>query len=147
MPDFIPGDTRPGLQVTLQGKYAMSVKLSIREQGDVRIVDVSGRLTMGEGANTLASTVHQMATAGQKKMVLNLREVSVLDSAGIGVLVSTFASVNNQGGHLKLENLSSRVKNLLLLTKLYTVFEVYEDEASAVSSFRDSAFEASTTQG
>ena len=125
----------------------MSIKLSIREESGVTIVDLSGRLTLGEGASTLGIMVRQMTAAGHKNMLLNLGEVSVLDSAGMGVLVSAFANVKNQGGHLKLLNLSSRLKNLLLVTKLYTVFEVYDDAAAAVRSFGEPAVGAPAHQG
>ena len=113
----------------------MSVKLSIRRVNDVRIVDVFGRVTLGEGASMLRDALRAMSKEGEKKILLNLAELTYLDSSGIGVLVGCFATLRNQGGHLKLLNLTSRVKDLLLITKLYTVFEVYEDEAAAIESF------------
>ena len=112
----------------------MSVKLSIRRVNDVRIVDVFGRITLGEGSSMLRDALRAMANEGEK-ILLNLAELTYLDSSGIGVLVGCFATLRNQGGNLKLLNLTSRVKDLLLITKLYTVFEVYEDEAAAIESF------------
>ncbi len=113
----------------------MSVKLSTRQVGDVSVIDVSGRITLGEGSSTLRDALRDMVSKGQKKILLNLGDVSYIDSSGIGELVSGFTSVANQGGQLKLLNLTKRVKDLLQITKLYTVFEVHEDEASAIRSF------------
>jgi len=101
----------------------------------VTIVDISGRITLGEGSSTLRETVRDMLSKGQKKILLNLGDVSYIDSSGIGELVSSFTSVNNQGGQLKLLNLQKKVHDLLQITKLYTVFEVHTDEAAAVRSF------------
>jgi anti-sigma B factor antagonist len=103
--------------------------------GDVTVVDVAGRITLGEGASTLRDTVRTLAGGGQKKILLNLADVSYIDSSGIGELVSGFTSVANSGGALKLVNLTKRVQDLLQITKLYTVFEVFDDEAKAVRSF------------
>jgi anti-sigma B factor antagonist len=113
----------------------MSVQVSIRRVNDVRVVDVSGRVTLGEGASTLRDTLRAMANEGEKKVLLNLAGLVYLDSSGIGVLVGSFASMRNQGGQLKLLNLTGRVKDLLLVTKLYTVFEIFEKEATAIESF------------
>jgi anti-sigma B factor antagonist len=122
----------------------MSLKLAIREMGSACVVDVSGRVTLGEGTATLRDTLRELVTAGHKKILLNLAELSYLDSSGIGVLVASFATISSQGGQLKLLNLTKRVQDLLLLTKLYTVFEVYDDEAVAVGSFAESSVEASS---
>ena len=113
----------------------MSVKLNTRQVGDVSVIDVSGRITLGEGSSTLRDALRELAGKGQKKILLNLGEVSYIDSSGIGELVSGFTSVTNSGGELKLLNLTKRVKDLLQITKLYTVFDVHESEASAVRSF------------
>ncbi|HZT31605.1 MAG TPA: STAS domain-containing protein [Bryobacteraceae bacterium] len=113
----------------------MSVKLSTRQVGDVTVVDVAGRITLGEGSSTLRDTLREMVASNQKKILLNLGEVSYIDSSGIGELVSGFTTVTNQGGQLKLLNLTKRVKDLLQITKLYTVFDVHDDEAGAVRSF------------
>ncbi len=120
----------------------MSVVLNTRQVGDIAILDVSGRITLGEGASTLRNAIRAMVREGQKKILLNLGEVSYIDSSGLGVLVSAFATVTNQGGQLKLLNVISRVKDLLLITKLYTVFDVYDDEASGVRSFSEIGVEA-----
>jgi anti-sigma B factor antagonist len=99
------------------------------------VIDVVGRITLGEGATTLRETIRGLVTKGDKKIVLNLSEVSYIDSSGIGELVSGFTSATNQGGVLKLLGLTKRVKDLLQITKLYTVFEVFDSETSAVRSF------------
>jgi anti-sigma B factor antagonist len=113
----------------------VSAKLSPRQVGDVTVVDVSGRITLGEGSSNLRDGIREMVSKGNKKILLNLGEVSYIDSSGIGELVSGFTSVANGGGQLKLINLTKRVKDLLQITKLYTVFEVYDDESAAVRSF------------
>ena len=113
----------------------MSVKLSTRQVGDVTVMDASGRITLGEGASTFRDTVRDLAAAGHKKMLLNLNEVTYIDSSGIGELVSGFTTVTNHGGPLKLLGLNKRVRDLLQITKLYTVFEVFDDEAAAIRSF------------
>ena len=113
----------------------MSVKLSTRQVGDVSVIDVSGRITLGEGSSALRDTLRDMVSKGQKKILLNLGEVSYIDSSGIGELVSGFTTVANQGGQLKLLSLTKRVKDLLRMTKLLTVCDVYDDEAGAVRSF------------
>ena len=113
----------------------MSVNLTTRQVGDVTVVDAVGRITLGEGSSLLREDLRQMIGKGQKKILLNLAEVSYIDSSGIGELVSGFTTVTNQGGELKLLNLTKRVHDLLQITKLYTVFEVFDDEAAAVRSF------------
>ena len=114
----------------------MSVKLTTRQVGDVTVVDVVGRITLGEGSSALRDTLRDMVTKNQKKILLNLGEVSYIDSSGIGELVSGFTTVTNSGGQFKLLVLNKRVKDLLQITKLYTVFDVHTDEAAAVRSFR-----------
>ena len=113
----------------------MSVKLNTRQVGDVSVVDVAGRITLGEGSSALRDALREMITKNQKKILLNLGEVNYIDSSGIGELVSGFTTVTNSGGQLKLLNLNKRVKDLLQITKLYTVFDVHEDEAGAIRSF------------
>jgi len=114
----------------------VSVKLTTRQVGDVTVVDAVGRITLGEAATTFRDTLRQLVGSGHKKLLLNLADVSYIDSSGIGEMVSGYTTVNNQGGQVKLLNLTKRVKDLLQITKLYTVFEVFEDESSAVSSFK-----------
>jgi anti-sigma B factor antagonist len=113
----------------------VSAKLSPRQVGDVTVVDVSGRITLGEGSSNLRDGIRTLVNDGHKKLVLNLADVSYIDSSGIGELVSAFTSVANNGGHLKLLNLTKRVRDLLQITKLYTVFDVYDSETTAVRSF------------
>jgi anti-sigma B factor antagonist len=103
--------------------------------GDVTVIDAAGRITLGDGASAFRDIIRDLASKGDKKLLLNLSEVSYIDSSGIGELVSGFTTVTNHGGSLKLIGLSKRVKDLLQITKLYTVFEVFEDEAEAVRSF------------
>jgi anti-sigma B factor antagonist len=113
----------------------MSMKFTTREVGGVTIVDLSGKITLGEGGITLREEVRKLVGEGQKKIVLNLAEVNYIDSSGLGELVSAYTAVKNAGGELKLLNLTSKVRDLLVITKLVTVFDVKDDEASAVSSF------------
>ena len=113
----------------------MSVKLSTRQVGDVSVVDVAGRITLGEGSSALRDLLREMVGKGQKKILLNLGEVSYIDSSGIGELVSGFTTVTNNGGEMKLLNLNKRVKDLLQITKLYTVFDVHDEEAHAIRAF------------
>lgn len=113
----------------------MSVKLTTRQVGDVTVMDAAGRITLGEGASAFRDLIRDLSAKGDKKLVLNLSEVSYIDSSGIGELVSGFTTVTNHGGQLKLVGLSKRVKDLLQITKLYTVFEVHEEEADAIRSF------------
>jgi anti-sigma B factor antagonist len=101
----------------------------------VVVVDVSGRITLGEGSSNLREGIRELLAKGHRKILLNLGEVSYIDSSGIGELVSAFTSSANQSAHLKLLNLTKRVRDLLQITKLYTVFEVFDDEAKAVRSF------------
>jgi anti-sigma B factor antagonist len=113
----------------------VSIKLNTRQVGDVTVLDLAGRITLGEGSSTMRDSLKELITKGQKKLLLNLGEVTYIDSSGIGELVSGFTTVTNQGGQLKLLGLNKRVKDLLQVTKLYTVFETFEDEAEAVRSF------------
>jgi anti-sigma B factor antagonist len=113
----------------------VSVKLTTRQVGEVTVVDAVGRITLGEGASTFRDSIRDQAANGHKKLLLNLAEISYIDSSGIGELVSGFTTVANQGGTVKLLNLTKRVQDLLQITKLYTVFEVFDDEAKAVRSF------------
>jgi anti-sigma B factor antagonist len=113
----------------------VSVKLTSRQVGDVTVMDAAGRITLGEGASMFRDAIRELVAKGNKKVLLNLGEVSYIDSSGIGELVSGFTTVTNSGGQLKLVGLSKRVKDLLQITKLYTVFEVFDDETEAVRSF------------
>ena len=114
----------------------MSLKITTRQVDGITIVDCSGRITLGEGSVTVRDNVRELLSKGHKKILLNLGDVSYIDSSGIGELVSAFTTVRNQGGELKLLNLTKKVNDLLQITKLYTVFDVKDDEASAVKSFK-----------
>ncbi|HET7440079.1 MAG TPA: STAS domain-containing protein [Terriglobales bacterium] len=113
----------------------MTMKSSTRQINGVTIVDLSGRITLGEGSVILRDQVRELLSKGSKKILLNLGEVNYIDSSGIGELVSAFTTVRNQGGDLKLLNLTKKVHDLLQITKLYTVFDVKDDETTAVKSF------------
>ncbi len=112
------------------------MRTTTRQINGVNIVDLSGRITLGEGSVMLRDTVRDLIAKGQKKILLNLGDVSYIDSSGIGELVSAFTTVRNHGGELKLLNLTKKVHDLLQITKLYTVFDVKDDEAAAVGSFK-----------
>ena len=114
----------------------MSMKTSTRQVSGVTVVDLSGRITLGEGSVLLRDLVRDLVTKGQRKILLNLGDVTYIDSSGIGELVSAFTTVRNQGGELKLLNLTKKVHDLLQITKLYTVFDVKDDEAAAVAAFK-----------
>ena len=114
----------------------MSMKASTRQVDGITIVDLSGRITLGEGSVVLRDTIKDLLGKGQKKILLNLGDVSYIDSSGIGELVSAFTSVRNQGGELKLLHLTKKVHDLLQITKLYTVFDVKDDEAAAIKAFK-----------
>ena len=113
----------------------MTMKASTRQMDGVTIVDLSGRITLGEGSVILRDTIRDLVGKGSKKILLNLGDVTYIDSSGIGELVSAFTTVRNQGGELKLLNLTKKVHDLLQITKLYTVFDVKDDEATAISAF------------
>jgi anti-sigma B factor antagonist len=112
---------------------------AIRSVADISIVDVSGRITIGEGSASLRETVHDLMERGFKRILLNLHEVGYLDSSGLGELVWTYTSVLGQGGQMKLLNPSKRVNDLLQMSKLSAVFDVQLDEASALHSFGERA--------
>jgi anti-sigma B factor antagonist len=101
----------------------------------VNIVDLSGRITIGEGTIVLKEAVRNLLQRNEKNILLNLADVSYIDSSGIGELVSSFTTVGNQGGKLKLLSLTKKVHDLLSITKLLTVFEVFDDEAKAIQNF------------
>jgi anti-sigma B factor antagonist len=112
------------------------MKASNRQVSGITVVDLSGRITLGEGSTVLREGVKDLLSKGQKKILLNLGDVTYIDSSGIGELVSAFTSVRNQGGELKLLNLTKKVHDLLQITKLYTVFDIKDDEAAAIQSFK-----------
>ena len=123
----------------------MSVKLTSHEKGGVTIVDTSGKLTLGDGTSALRTKIRELVAGGSRRIVLNMADVSYMDSSGLGELIAAHTTVTTAGGEMKLLNLAKRVHDLLKLTKLYTVFEAFEDEASAVASFP--VAKATETQG
>lgn len=110
-----------------------------RTAGDVLVLDVKGRITLGEGDELLKDKVNSLLNQGQKKIILNLAEVPYIDSAGLGKIVRTYTTVSRQGGNLKLLSLTKRIVDLLSITKLLTVFETFDSENEAVQSFSASA--------
>ena len=113
----------------------MSMRINTREVQGVTILDISGRITLGDETGTLRDAVRDLLSKGIKKIVLNLADVSYIDSTGVGELVGSLMTVRNAGGDLKLMNLSEKVKDVVHVTKLYTVFDIKEDEFTAVKSF------------
>jgi anti-sigma B factor antagonist len=111
------------------------MELEIRSKDGVSVVSISGPLTLGENTSTLRNALRGLSAGGQTRILLDLAGVTYIDSSGLGVLVSNLAKTTNLGGQLKLLNLTHRVKDLLLIAKLLTVFEVYRDEPSAIRSF------------
>jgi len=114
----------------------MSMVLNARRLDDVVILDLSGRITIGEGTLILRDQIQKMLNAGDRKFLLNLADVNYIDSSGLGELVTSFTTVRNQGGQLKLLNLTHRVQDLLQITKLLTVFEAFDSEAEGLKSMK-----------
>ena len=123
------------LGLGMQGATPARMQAHARQSRDITILDISGRITVGEGNVALREIVRELAGKGQKRILLNLAEVTYVDSSGIGELVKTHTTLRNQNGHLKLVNPSKRVSDLLQMTRLATVFDIYKDEASAIDSF------------
>jgi len=107
-----------------------------RQAGDITILDLSGEVRIGEGSIALRDSIRKLADEGKKNVLLNLAGVKYIDSTGIGELIANYTTVKRQGGQLKLLKLTDRVKNLLVITKLLTVFDTYDDEAEALKSFQ-----------
>jgi anti-sigma B factor antagonist len=110
--------------------------VATRQVDGITVLDLSGRITLGEGSVTLRDSVRDLLAKGSKNILLNLGNITYIDSSGIGELVSAFTSVKNAGGELKLLNLTKKVHDLLQITKLYTVFDIKDDEAAAIGSFK-----------
>jgi len=111
------------------------INISERQAGDVTILDLEGKVTIGEGSVALRGAIRRLLGEGKNKILLNLGKVGYIDSSGIGELVSSFTAVNKEGGSLKLLNLTQKIQDLLAITKLLTVFDVYDAEAEALASF------------
>jgi anti-sigma B factor antagonist len=116
----------------------MNMTTSTRQVGGVTIVDISGRIELGEESAALRKLVCDLLSKGHKQILLNLGDVHYIDSAGLGTLVSAFTSVRKQEGELKLLNLTKKVRDVMQITKLYTVFDIMNDEAAGVKSFGQS---------
>lgn len=111
------------------------MKIKTRIVNDIQILDCSGQITLGEGTMSVRNAVRAAVQGGAKKIILNLGDISYIDSAGVGELVSTFTSTINAGGQLKLLHLTKKIRELLTITKLLTVFQVFDDEKAALASF------------
>jgi anti-sigma B factor antagonist len=114
----------------------VALVIASRDVDGVTVLDLSGRITLGEGSVQARDAVRELIGKGQKNILLNLGEVNYIDSSGLGELVSAYTTAKNQGASLKLLNLTKKVKDVLQLTKLYTVFDIYDDEATAISSYK-----------
>jgi anti-sigma B factor antagonist len=114
----------------------MQMQIHTRNVGDVTLLDLKGRLTLNEGTHQLKETFDGLMASGAKRIVLNLEEVSYVDSGGLGELVRSLAAAGRHGGSLKLINLTTKITDLLVITKLLTVFDSYDSEAAALSSFK-----------
>ena len=111
------------------------LNISERQAGDVTILDLSGKITIGEGSVALRNTIRRLLGEGKNKILLNLASVGYIDSSGIGELVSSFTAVNKESGQLKLLKLTQKIQDLLAITKLLTVFDVFDDEGEALGSY------------
>lgn len=114
----------------------MALAIASREVDGVTVLGLSGRITLGEGSVQLRDAIRDLISKGQKSVLLDLGDVNYIDSSGLGELVSAYTTARNQGATLKLLKLTKKVHDLLQLTKLYTVFDIYDDEASAIASFK-----------
>lgn len=112
------------------------LNINERQAGDVTVLDMSGKITIGEGSVALRTAIRRLLEEGKKRILLNLAQVSYIDSSGIGELVSSYTAINKEMGQLKLLNLTQKLQDLLTITKLLTVFDVYESEADALNSFK-----------
>lgn len=111
------------------------LNITERQAGDITVLDMDGKVTLGEGSVALRTTIRRLLGEGKKNILLNLKGVGYVDSSGIGEFVSSFTAVNKEGGTLKLLNLTQKIQDLLAITKLLTVFDVYESESEALNSF------------
>jgi anti-sigma B factor antagonist len=114
----------------------VALSIASRDVDGVTVLDLSGRITLGEGSVQLSDAIRDLISKGQKSILLNLGDVNYIDSSGLGELVSAFTTAKNQSAEVKLLSLQKKVHDLLQLTKLYTVFDIYDDEASAIASFK-----------
>src|SRR6266850_3130930 len=112
------------------------LELNERQAGDVTILDMSGSVRMGEGAISLRNSIRGLVDQGKKKILLNLSGVKNIDSSGIGELIANYTTISRDNGQLKLLNLTEKIRDLLVITKLLTVFDAYDNEAEALNSFK-----------
>lgn len=112
------------------------LNMNERQSGDVTVLDMAGKITIGEGSVALRSAIRRLLEEGKKKVLLNLAGVGYIDSSGIGELVSSYTAINKEGGELKLLNLTQKLQDLLTITKLLTVFDVYDSEADALNNYK-----------
>jgi len=112
------------------------LNINQRQAGDVAILDLDGEVRIGDSSAALRTAIRNLVSAGSSKILLNLKGVKYIDSSGIGELIANYTTVNRGGGQLKLLNLTEKVQDLLVITKLLTVFDVYDNEAEALSSFK-----------
>jgi anti-sigma B factor antagonist len=113
----------------------MGLRANPREVSDIVIIDLNGRITLGEGCQSVGELIHELIAKDRKKILLNLADVNFIDSAGIGTLTKCFVAAKRNGGAVKLVHLTTKIRDLLQITNLYTVFEVFSDEQTAVRSF------------
>jgi len=133
----LPGIEEPSEFIELSREIRTMAELEVteRQAGDVTILDMSGSVRMGEGSVALRNAIRGLVEQGKKKILLNLGGVKNVDSSGIGELIANFTTVRREGGQLKLLNLTEKIQNLLVITKLLTVFDAYDNESDALSSF------------
>jgi anti-sigma B factor antagonist len=113
----------------------MALTAKVRQVGDISIVDLNGKITLGENTGILRDELRSLLSQGSKNIILNMGEVSYVDSAGLGELVGAYTTATNQGGAVKLLNLQGKMKDLMQITKLHTIFPAYDDEKAALASF------------
>jgi anti-sigma B factor antagonist len=116
----------------------MSLKLTTHKNGNIVVVDTSGKLTLGESTGAFRSKIKELVDGGSRRFVINMAELTYMDSSGMGELIAAHTSISHAGGEIKLLNLAKHVHDLLAITKLYTVFESFEDEGAAIASFKES---------
>ena len=126
----------PNAVRVLKEVFPMTMTIAVHEVKTIPVLDLKGRITLGEGSVQIRDTIRDLVGKGQRSILLNLGDVNYIDSSGLGELVAAYTTARNVGAELKLLNLSKKVHDLLQLTKLYTVFEVYDDETIAIASFK-----------
>ena len=122
---------------------ALTFRTRVRESAEVIILDISGRIVLGDGSKDLSGKIAELLSEGHNKILVNLAEVTYVDSSGLGEVVSSYGSVTKAGGKLKLFNIQPRIAELLRMTKLHTLFECFSDESQAVASFHENQQAAS----